>query len=347
MTAQTVRVPRSQSVARARGGSVNPTYITLGLFVILCAVATATTPLFLTSENVLNVLRQSSVVAIVAVVGTAVMVSGGLDISVGGVLALSSVTVATLGVAGLPMPVALAGGIAVGGAVGLVNATLAVRFGVNWIIVTLGTLYIARGLAFLLAGGQAVVVGIPPWFQFAGRSYVGPVPTPVVIAFVVIVAMAIVMRYTVLGHNIYAIGGNRQAAVLSGIRVGRIQAGLYVASGMSAGLGGIILASRLGSGQPESGIGLEFDVIVAIILGGTSLHGGIGSVQGTVLGVLIVSVLGNLLNLHGIQAFYQLVAQGLVLIGAVLLDADIRKQGITTRLRFPSLRRGTGSPAAG
>ncbi len=203
---------------------------------------------------------------------------------------------------------------------------LIVRLGITPIIVTLGTLYFARGLAFLIAEGRSVVTGLPTDFSVPGRTYLGPIPTPVIVTVVVVVIFFILLHRSLLGKYTYAIGGNRETALLSGISVGRVQGSLYVLSGLVTGIAGVILASRLGSGQPDAGAGFEFEVIVAIIVGGTSLAGGQGTIVGTVIGALIVAVLGNGLNLLGVQTFYQYIILGIALIIAVLLDMTLKRR---------------------
>jgi ribose/xylose/arabinose/galactoside ABC-type transport system permease subunit len=337
--------------ARTRPGlTIGHSFVTLAILLVLCAIFAVLTPVFLTQANLTNVLRQVTIVVIVAVAGTMVLISGGLDISVGGVLALTGVVFASLSVAGVPQLLAILVSVAVGAAVGLLNATLVVRMGITPIIVTLGSLYFARGLAFIMGDGRAVVSGLPQDFIVPARTFVGPVPTPVIVATVVVVAFWALLHRSLLGKYTYAIGGNRETAVLSGLAVGRVQGGLYVLSGMTAGIAGVILASRLGSGQPDAGVGFEFEVIVAIILGGTSLAGGQGTIVGTVLGALIVAVLGNGLNLLGVQAFYQYLVQGAALIVAVLLDQNLKRRAQAGGLRFGRPRAPTpsaGAPAAG
>jgi ribose transport system permease protein len=329
---------RRRRVGRLRfRSSGSHAFITLGLFVALCIVVSILEPIFLDPDNLLNILRQSSVVVIVAAAGTMVMVSGGFDLSVGAVVAFAGVVAAKLAASGLPMPLVVVGAIAAGAAIGLINGMVIVGFNVTPLIATLGALYIAQGLAYIVSGGQAVVVGIPPSFLTVGQSYIGPVPTPVVIAIVVTVALWLVLHSTLLGKYTYAIGGNTQTARLSGVPVARVQTVLYVISGAAAGLGGIILASRLGSGQPGAAENLIFEVVIAIVLGGTALSGGIGTIHGTVIGALFVSVLGNGLNLLGVQTFYQYLVLGTVLVLAVMLDVALKGEGpkLSTLFRRP------------
>jgi ribose/xylose/arabinose/galactoside ABC-type transport system permease subunit len=294
-------------------------------------------PTFATPTNLTNVLRQTSMVIIAASAATMIMISGGLDISVGGVLALSGVVAAKLATMDYPLGLAILAGTAAGLLIGLINGLLIVKLRITPVIATLGTMNVARGLAFLISGGRAVVTGLPPEFRLPGRSYIGPIPTPVIIMVFIFIIFYFLLNYTLLGKYTYAIGGNRETARLSGISIGVVQFVLYSLGGLMAGLAGIILASRLASGQPDVGFGFEFDVIVAVILGGTSLAGGEGSVFGTLIGALIVGVLNNGLNLLGVHTFYQYVLQGVALIFAVYLDMTLKGQGL--RLPAGFLRR--------
>lgn len=301
------------------------------LFVLLglCAVMSILSPHFLTVANLTNVLRQVAMTVIAASAATMIMISGGLDISVGGVLALSGVVTAKLAQQGVSFPVAILMGILSGTLIGFINGTLVVGTRITPVIATLGTMNIARGLAFLISGGRAVVTGLPPEFRLPGRSYIGPIPTPAVVMAIVFVIFFILLHRTVLGKYTYAIGGNKETARLSGIHVSLVQFLLYILGGTTAGIAGVILASRLASGQPDAGFGFEFDVIVAIILGGTSLAGGEGTVFGTLVGALIVGVLNNGLNLLQVHTFYQYVLKGVVLIFAVILDMALKGQGVS------------------
>ena len=306
--------------------------VIFGVLVLLMVTMSLLTPKFYNPVNLTNVLRQTAMVIISASAGTMVMISGGLDLSVGGVLALSGVVAAKLAVMGYPMGFAVLIGILCGGLIGMINGTLVVKLRITPVIATLGTMYVARGSAFLISGGRAVVTGLPPEFRLPGRSYVGPIPTPVIIMVVVVVIFHFLLHHTLLGKYTYAIGGNRETARLSGIPVGRTQFILYSLVGLMTGVAGVIMASRLASGQPDIGVGFEFATIVAIILGGTSLAGGEGTIFGTLTGALIVGVLNNGLNLLGVHTFYQYVVQGVVLIFAVLLDMTMKGQG----LRLPA-----------
>jgi ribose/xylose/arabinose/galactoside ABC-type transport system permease subunit len=307
--------------------------ITFSILVLLGIVFAFMSEAFLTPRNLINVLRQVTMVVITACGFTLLLISGSLDLSVGGVIALSGCVAAGLSTQGLPLIFAFLIGICIGGIIGLINALLVVVFRVTPVIATLGTMYISRGLAYIYTsnvthGGLGIVKGLPTNFNML-TTYAWHIPVPVIILVLVVVMFLFIQTKTVFGKYVYATGGNEEAARLSGINVSKIRFSLFLIVGFLAGLSGIIMASRIGSGQPNSGIGFEFDVIVAVILGGTSLSGGEGSIIGTVIGALIVGVLGNALNLLGVQTFYQYIASGGVLIFAVILDSTLKGQGIS------------------
>lgn len=311
--------------------------INLMILIGLAIVISVANDNFLDPNNLRNVLRQISVVAIVGAAFTLVMVAGGLDLSIGGVVALSGVVAAMLAVDGMPIPFAFFIGVIVAAFVGLVNGLLIVHLRINSVIATLGTLYVCRGVASLLTDGLPVH-GVPEDYGTLGTGFLIGLPIPVLILVVVIVIFTMIERKTILGKHGVAIGSNFEAARLSGIRVDALRVTLYVISGTMAGVGGIILSSRLNSGHPQAALGLEFDVIVAAILGGTSLLGGEGTVIGTALGALIVGVLNNGLNLLGVSTFWQQVVQGIILVTAVGIDILLRESG------WSSIRR-SGGPA--
>lgn len=305
--------------------------INLLALVIICAVLAALTPRFLTTENLTNILRQISVVVIVASVVTLLMVGGGLDLSVGGVVALSGVTAALLSQQ-MPVPLAFLIATLVGAAVGSLNGFLTVVVGINSVIATLGTLYVSRGTALLISNGVPVYA-VPPDFKWLGTAYLGPIPVPALCALLLVGLFTIVQRRTLLGRYTVAVGSNIAAARLSGIPIQRTRFILATLSGASAGFAGCVWASRVNSGLSTAGVGFEFDVIVATILGGTSLLGGQGTVIGAFIGAIIVGVLNNGLNLLGVQSFWQTVSLGVVLVLAVGLDAVLRRDKVAVRIR--------------
>lgn len=322
-------VAQSAPVAAVRARLSSPTtqkvLVNLVVLVALWVVLSLTADNFLDWTNAKNIMRQISIVAIVASAATLVMVAGGLDLSVGGTAALSGVSAALIASHGAPTEWAFVLGAFVGVGVGLVNGLLIVSLGLNPVIATLGTLYVARGAANVLTDGLPIY-DVPPDWSNLGTGFTFGLPTPAVILVIVVVVLWVVQRYTLLGKYAVAVGSNFEAARLAGIPVDKVRIALYVISGAAAGIGGIVLSSLLNSGQPTAGTGLEFDVIVAAILGGTSLSGGEGSVLGTLVGALIVGTVNNGLNLLGVQSFWQSIVQGLILVGAVALDALVQRR---------------------
>lgn len=297
--------------------------VNLAILIGLCTVIALANENFLDPTNLRNVLRQISVVAIVGAAFTRVLVAGSLDLSIGGVVALSGVVAAMLAVNGLSIPIAFAIGVLVGAVVGFINGLLVVILRINSVIATLGMLFVARGVANLMTDGLPVH-GVPQGYGHLGTGFVAGLPIPVVILLFVLTVFTIIERRTILGRHGVAIGSNFEAARLSGVRVNAIRVTLFVLSGLMAGVGGIILSSRLNSGHPLTAIGIEFEVIVAAILGGTSLMGGEGTVIGTAIGALILGVINNGLNLIGVSTFWQQVVQGIILVTAVGIDIILR-----------------------
>lgn len=312
----------------------------VALFVI-CAVISLLTERFLTVSNLTNVLRNVAPVVIVGTAFTMLMVARGLDLSVGSVIALSG-SVAALSAAHLPLPLAFLAGVLSGVAIGFVNAILAVGLRINSVIATLGTLYVARGIAFLITDGVAVY-GLPREYRVLGTAEFGGVSMIIWLMLVIVAIFIALERFTLLGRYSAAVGSNPEAAYLAGVPGRRVQALLYVLTGTMAGIAAVILSSRLGSGQPNLGVGFEFEVIVATVLGGTSLAGGEGTVAGMFIGALIVGVLKNGLNLLGVPAFWQIVAQGVVLVLAVALDISLRKRFSERLQRTETARHGKGN----
>ena len=300
--------------------------ITLAILVVIFVALSILSPKFLTFTNMMNVARQVVFVVITASAGTLLMITGLMDLSVGSVMALTGVTFALLARGGTPVWLAAVAGVLCGLLIGVINGVLYTRFGVTHVIATLGSMYVARGLSYILTDGKSINSGLPRGFENLGRGMVGVIPYTVIIAVVVMLAFLFVQSKTVFGKYAYAIGGNKNAATLSGIKTNRMILTIFSLVGMMAGISGVLMSSRLGAGDPNIGDGFEFDCIVAIVLGGTSVAGGSGSVIGTVIGALIVQFLSNGLNLLGVGSFYQMVFKGLILVGAVLLDGVLKKR---------------------
>ena len=291
-----------------------------GALIVVFIFLSIASPVFLSADNLFNIGSQTAVTAVIAIGMTLVIITAGIDLSVGSVAALSGVLgVMMMANAGLPVPLAILGGTLVGAVCGLVNGLLVSVGGLNPFIATLGMLTVARGLTFIFTNAVAVF-GAPNCFQLLGQRVFGPVPIPVLMIMLVAVAGYIVLSRTRLGRYAYAMGSNLEAARLSGIPIRRYLTSVYVISGALAGFGGMIAASRVNSGQPNFGIGLELDVIAAAVIGGASLFGGQGTVVGTLIGAFLVALIRNGSVLLDINTFYQQVIIGVVIWLAVLWD---------------------------
>lgn len=292
-------------------------------FLVLCvflSVFPKTSGSFFTRQNIFNVLRQISTNLFLACGMTMVIILGGIDLSVGSIIALSGcISAGCVARYNLPLPIALLMGLLVGLLVGMFNGAVISKTTIPAFIVTLATMNIAKGLAYVYTGGSPVRVVTKEW-QFLGAGYVGIFPTPVVILVIVLIITAIIMNKTKMGRHMYAVGGNQQAAEFSGIKVEKVKFFVHAFSGLMAGLAGIVLASRMYSGQPTAGDGAEMDAIVAVVVGGTSMAGGSGKIGGTIIGGLIIGVLNNGLNLLNVNSFWQYVVKGVVILLAVFLD---------------------------
>ncbi len=300
--------------------------VIVGVLVVIVAVLAALSREFLTITNLTNVARQVAFVVITGSAVTLLMISGNFDLSIGSILGLTGMFSAFFVSAGLPLWISLFAATLIGTATGLLNGLMVVALKIPSIIATLGTMYAARGLALVITGGNSIHLGLGPQFTLLGRGFLGPVPMLLLITVAILASFFFIESKTILGKYSFAIGGNRRTALLSGINVGSVVILLYVLVGTLAGLSGTLMASRLGVGQPMVGQGFEFDVIVAIILGGTSLEGGEGSVFGMLIGAFIVGFIANGLNLLGIHSFYQSILKGAVLVGAVLLDRAFKER---------------------
>lgn len=285
---------------------------------------------FLTPENGWNILRQISVNLCLSIGMTLIILSGGIDLSVGAILALSGAVAAGLLKNGLPIPVlevllqftvtgAIVSAIAVGLALGWFNGFVITRFKLPPFVATLGMFSIARGLTMLWTGGFPIT-GLGPDFGYLGTGVLLGVPMPVWITAGLVAIFVVVTKKTRFGRYLYAVGGNERAALLTGLRVHRIKIWVYTLGGALAGVAGLLVTARLDSAQPNAGLGYELDSIAAVVIGGTSLSGGRGSVLGTVLGCLIIGVLNNGLFLLNVSPFWQQIIKGFVILAAVAID---------------------------
>jgi ribose/xylose/arabinose/galactoside ABC-type transport system permease subunit len=307
------------AVARRRARQLG----TLAGLVALCLLLTALTPHFLTVSNLVNVMEQTSINALIAVGMTVVILSGGIDLSVGSLVALSGVLMGSALQAGVPPAAAVALGVAAGALGGLGNGALVTQVRLPPFIATLGMMSVARGLALLYTDGRPVS-GFGAGFRGLATSRLLHVPVPVLVTLVVYVLAWLVLTRTRFGRYVYAIGGNEEAARLSGVPVRFHKTMVYALSGAMSGLAAAVLTARLNSAQPIAGMMYELDAIAATVIGGTSLLGGAGTIGGTLIGALIMGVLRNGLNLLSISSFLQQVVIGLVIIGAVSLDSFLK-----------------------
>ena len=308
------------------GSGFSQKIVIVGVLVLIVGVLAVLSREFLTITNLTNVTRQVAFVVITGSAVTLLMISGNFDLSIGSILGLTGMFSAFFVSAGLPLWLSLIASTLIGTATGLLNGIMVVLLKIPSIIATLGTMYAARGLALVITGGNSIHLGLGPHFTLLGRGFLGPLPIMLVITLVILAIFFFIESKTILGKYSFAIGGNKRTALLSGINVGAIVILLYVLVGTLAGFSGTLMASRLGVGQAMVGQGFEFDVIVAIILGGTSLEGGEGSVFGMLIGAFIVGFIANGLNLLGIHSFYQSILKGAVLVGAVLLDRAFKER---------------------
>ena len=326
-TPATARPQEAGTRWRALGASlVSGTQGPLIGLVLLCIVFALSTDVFLTLRNALNVVDQVTTLGILALGMTGVIIIGGIDLSVGSVLGLSIMVLGWLSSdLGVPFALALPIAIAAGGVCGLVNGLLITRARLPAFIATLTMMSIARGLANMTTDGEQVV-GYPDWFTgLATERHFGFLSATAAIFVVLAIAAFVFLRYRATGRGLYAIGGSSEVAHLAGIRVKPLTVAVYVVSGLLAGVAAMVMAARLDSSQPSAGLGYELDAIAAVVIGGASLSGGIGSIAGTVIGVFIIGVLHNGLNLVGISPFVQQVVIGVVIAVAVTFDTLRRR----------------------
>jgi len=289
-------------------------------FIIIVILLSITSPVFLKPTNIINILRQVSIIGVVSMGMTLAIIMGGIDLSVGSVLALVGVTAALFAREGMyPVYVPVLVGILVGGAVGLLNGFIIAKGKIPPFIVTLGTMTAARGLALIVAKGMPVG-GLSENFNVIGGGFILGIPIPILIFFCILGLVALILRKTRFGRRIYAIGGNEQAAVASGINIDKVKIKTYTVLGLLTGIAGVVLASRIKTGQPNIAVGYELDAIAGCIIGGVSFNGGIGSALGTFLGTIIIGVINNGLDLLNVQTFYQQIVRGAIIVFAVWLD---------------------------
>lgn len=293
------------------------------ILLALCAIfafLTIFTRSFFTAQNLITVLVQVSVIGIVALGMTLIIISGNIDLSVGSSMAIAGVAAAIfIRDFNIPVFIAVLLAISLSVLVGLMNGFIIAKGKIPAFIVTLGSVSALRGVAMIMANGIPIG-GLPQSFNFIGGGKVFGVPMPIIIYFVIIIVTHLILTRTLMGRYAYALGGNETATKLSGIKIDSLKIKIYLFAGLLTGIGGIVLASRIRSGQPNVGIGYELDAIAACIIGGVSFNGGIGSVFGTVIGTLIMGIINNGLDLLNVQSYYQAIVKGAIVVAAVLID---------------------------
>ena len=314
--------------------------VLVGILAFVVVVFAILNPRFIRGTNIIYILIQNSFVIIAGCAVTLLMISGQIDLSIGSTVCLSGMVFAYAARAGVPVGLSLLIALSVALVVGLLNAVMVVKLHITPFIATLGTMYMGRGLSYLVSDGLVIREGLPDKFSYLGTEDLGPIPITLVVLVIVVALFLVLERRSVLGKYSIAIGGNRTAAVLSGINSDGIVMTLYVLAGLFAGVAGVMQASRLAVGDPNIGIGFEFDVIVAVVLGGTSLAGGEGTIIGMIIGSLIIGSLGTGLKLLNVFTFFQSIMKGIVLVLAVLLD-----QNLKAKLRAVMAARGGARPA--
>ncbi len=297
----------------------------LGIFIAMCAIVALIEPKFLSLQNFSNVFMQVSSVVMVGSAVTMVLISGNLDLSVGGVGAMAGVLFALLARAGVPVMPSAALAILSGALIGVLNGGLISTLRLPSFIITMSTMYIARGIAYIGAGGAVITGGLPGDFGNMGQKWLGPLPLPLVYTFLIFGAFVFFQNETVMAKQAYAIGSNLRAAELSGISIRRVVTTIFTLSGLVAAFAGVIVSARFGQADCKILPGFEVDCVIAAVLGGTDINGGRGTVFGMLIGALIVGVLSNLLNMLGLAIYYQQVIKGVVLVLAIVLNGAIRR----------------------
>lgn len=291
--------------------------------IFLIVVVSFLNPNFFTVDNILNILRQTSVNAIIAVGMTLVILTAGIDLSVGSVLALCGAFAASMIALEVPVLIAVPTALFAGAALGAISGIIIAKGKVQAFIATLVTMTLLRGVTMVYTDGRPISTGFTDTadaFAWFGTGYALGIPVPVWLMVIVFAAAWYLLNHTRFGRYVYALGGNESATRLSGINVDRVKIGVYAICGMLAALAGIIVTSRLSSAQSTAGMGYELDAIAAVVLGGTSLMGGKGRIMGTLIGALIIGFLNNALNLLDVSSYYQMIAKAVVILLAVLVD---------------------------
>lgn len=294
------------------------------VFILLSVFASIISPLFLTSQNIINVLRQNVVVGLIACGEQIVLICGDTDLSSGSLVALSGCVAANIYLATDSIILSLLGAVAIGAVVGAANGFVVSHYNVPAFIMTLGMMYIVRGA--VLAYTNATNIPNLGRLTILGKGNIGIVPVPVIILAIGLIIVGFILNKTIFGRHLYAVGGNRSAAEASGIQTGKVKILAFVLCGVFTAIAGVLYAARINAGYPASGEGYEFDAITAVIIGGTSFTGGIGSIGGTTIGIFIIGVINNVLNLLNVSSHYQKIVKGLIIVGAVIMDMKTKSK---------------------
>lgn len=318
------RVKKEENIVLNKAEKIHEIVDKLGpviALVFLVIVITVLNPSFVSINNLMNLLRQVSVNGFIAFGMTFVILTGGIDLSVGSTLALSGAITASFLASGLNPFIAILIGLMTGAMLGAINGVLISKGGMAPFISTLATMTIYRGATLVFTDGNPITgIGESDFFNFIGRGYMLGIPFPVILMFICYILLFVLLHKTTFGRKTYAIGGNEKASKIVGVKIDKIKILIYTISGVMASISGIILTSRLNSAQPTAGNAFEMDAIAAVVLGGTSLSGGRGRIFGTLIGAIIIGTLNNGLNLLGVSSFYQQIVKGLVIVAAVLMD---------------------------
>lgn len=320
MTSQAIKETNKKKIDKREIFDKYRSLIALALLVVVVSILS---PSFLTTKNIFNVLRQTSVNAVIAAGMTFVILTGGIDLSVGSILAISGAVCASMLVSGTNIVIAVLIALVIGAVVGFLNGFVIAKGKLQPFIATLATMTVLRGLTLVFTDGKPITLGsgslAVAFGKIGGGSILG-IPTPALIMIAVFLICGYVLNKTVIGRHVYALGSNENAAKLSGLNTDKIKIAVYTVSGILSAVAGIIITSRLFSAQPTAGEGYELDAIAAVVLGGTSLTGGKGKISKTIVGALIIGILSNALNLLDVSSYYQMMVKGAVILVAVLLD---------------------------
>ena len=318
----------------SRNAAVEIVRANLGIMIVIVGIGlilSFLSPVFLSPNNLRTVLLQISTNTYIALGMTLVMILGGIDLSVGSIVAMSgTLTVGFMVLNNQPMWLAGTLGLATGAAIGLINGLIVAFFKLPSFIVTLAMLNVARGVAYVYSGGRSTRM-MNPTFTSLGSGYLWVVPLPVLYMVVLIAIFVVALNLTKFGTYIYAIGGNRESARLSGVPIKKVEILTFTISGVLAAFAGLVLSARMFSGQPSVGIGYELDAIAACVLGGVSMAGGIGRISGTIFGAIVIGIISNGLNLINVSSFWQLIVKGIIILIAVIIDSQKGNQSVFRR----------------